>query len=115
MALEPVLQVVVAYSPAPGDVIEIPVPLPSGAKVLDALQHSGLPARFPDLDWATASLGVWGRKATLNQLLRDHDRVEIYRALQVDPKVARRQRFAKQGARTTGLFAKQRIGGKAGY
>jgi hypothetical protein len=33
----------------------------------------------------------------------------------VDPKVARRERFKKQGARGTGLFAKRRKGGKAGY
>jgi hypothetical protein len=39
----------------------------------------------------------------------------VYRALKVDPKVARRERFARQGARTTGLFARQRPGGKSGY
>jgi putative ubiquitin-RnfH superfamily antitoxin RatB of RatAB toxin-antitoxin module len=47
--------------------------------------------------------------------LQDHDRVEICRALTVDPKVARRARFVKQGARTTGLFARKRPGAKAGY
>jgi putative ubiquitin-RnfH superfamily antitoxin RatB of RatAB toxin-antitoxin module len=41
--------------------------------------------------------------------------VEIYRPLTVDPKVARRERFAKQGARATGLFVKKRAGAKAGY
>ena len=47
--------------------------------------------------------------------LQLQDRVEVYRALKVDPKVARRERFAKQGARTTGLFASKRPGAKAGY
>jgi len=47
--------------------------------------------------------------------LRAGDRLEIYRPLRVDPKVARRERFAKQGARTTGLFARQRPGAKTGY
>jgi putative ubiquitin-RnfH superfamily antitoxin RatB of RatAB toxin-antitoxin module len=60
-------------------------------------------------------VGIWGRKATRDQLLRDRDRVEIYRPLRVDPKVARRERFARQGAGTTGLFAKRRVGAKAGY
>ena len=39
----------------------------------------------------------------------------VHRELKVDPKVARRERFVKQGARTTGLFAKKRLGAKAGY
>jgi sulfur carrier protein len=47
--------------------------------------------------------------------LQDGDRLEIYRPLKVDPKVARRERFARQGAKTTGLFAKRRPGAKAGY
>ena len=59
--------------------------------------------------------GLWGRSAPLTQALRDGDRVELYRPLTVDPKVARRERFARQGARTTGLFARRRPGGKSGY
>ncbi|HYP70717.1 MAG TPA: RnfH family protein, partial [Variovorax sp.] len=47
--------------------------------------------------------------------LKDGDRLELCRDLVVDPKVARRERFARQGARGTGLFAKRRTGAKAGY
>ncbi len=71
--------------------------------------------RFPGIDLAASSVGVWSRKASLNQLLREHDRVEIYRPLTVDPKVARRERFRKQGAKTAGLFSKRRAGAKPGY
>jgi len=60
-------------------------------------------------------IGVWGRKVGLSHVLRDNDRVEIYRQLTVDPKVARRERFAKQGARTTGLFKTKRKDSAAGY
>jgi len=109
------IEVTVAYSPAPREVREIVLHLPKGATVAEALQQSGLQSLFPDLDWRTAMVGVWGRKAELSQLLRQHDRIEVYRPLRVDPKVARRERFAKQGARTTGLFAKQRAGAKSGY
>ena len=70
---------------------------------------------FPELDLGQAVVGVWGRKAPPGQVLRDRDRIEIYRPLQVDPKVARRERFRKQGARSSGLFAHKRAGGKAGY
>ncbi|MEO5606317.1 MAG: RnfH family protein, partial [Polaromonas sp.] len=48
------------------------------------------------------------------QLLQDADRIEIYRELRVDPKVARRERFNQQGAKRAGLFAKS-PGAKAGY
>ena len=54
-------------------------------------------------------------KAGPDSMLNDHDRIEIYRALRVDPKVARRERFNSQGAKRAGLFAKTRPGAKAGY
>ena len=61
------------------------------------------------------AVGVWGKKVGPHHVLEDQDRIEIYRPLKVDPKVARRERFQKQGTRTAGLFAKRRAGGKAGY
>lgn len=109
------IEITVAYSPSARVVHEIPLRLPLGATVAQALEHSGLKKLFPELDWQLACMGIWGRKAATDQVLRENDRVEIYRPLRVDPKVARRERFAKQGARTTGLFARQRPGAKTGY
>ena len=43
------------------------------------------------------------------------DRIELYRPLKVDPKVARRQRFKRQGKGRTGLFANRKSGSTAGY
>jgi hypothetical protein len=40
-------------------------------------------------------IGVWGRKQPLDAALRDRDRVELYRPLQVDPKEARRLRYKR--------------------
>jgi putative ubiquitin-RnfH superfamily antitoxin RatB of RatAB toxin-antitoxin module/ribosome-associated toxin RatA of RatAB toxin-antitoxin module len=111
---EGVLNLLVVYSPAAREVVERPVELPQPATVAQALAASGLLQAF-GLDAARLRLGIWGRKATLEQPVRDMDRIEIYRPLTVDPKVARRERFAKQGSRTTGLFARRRPGGKAGY
>ena len=99
------IHAVVVYSPAARVVREWPVALPAGATVLRALLASGLPREFPQFELRSAPVGVWGRKATLNRTLRERDRVEVYRPLKVDPKVARRERFRKQGARGTGLFA----------
>lgn len=103
------MQVVVCATLAPGVVQEVAVALAPGSCVADALVACGLPVP------PQAPCGVWGREVDKDRRLRDGDRVEVYRALTVDPKVARRERFARQGARGAGLFAKQRPGGKAGY
>ncbi len=47
----------------------------------------------PGLAQATVdavAIGVWGKVRAADYLLRDGDRVELYRALQADPKDARR-------------------------
>jgi putative ubiquitin-RnfH superfamily antitoxin RatB of RatAB toxin-antitoxin module len=109
------IRVTVIYSPGPRVVVEVALRLEDGATLADALQASGLNSRFPELATHAPRLGVWGRKARPDQLLHEGDRVEIYRALLVDPKVARRARFEAQGARSAGLFARRRPGAKAGY
>jgi uncharacterized protein len=102
------LQISVVFSPEPRVVREWRVVLPQASTVKDAIAGSGLRSEFPHLDLDALGVGVWGRKATPKQLLRDRDRVEVYRPLKVDPKVARRERFRKQGARAAGLFARKR-------
>ena len=115
MVSETDLRVTVVYSPVARQVTEINLRMTAHSRVLDALQQSGLLVHFPDIDHVDITVGVWGRKASLDQLLRDQDRLEVYRPLRVDPKVARRERFVKQGARGAGLFANTRQGAKAGY
>jgi putative ubiquitin-RnfH superfamily antitoxin RatB of RatAB toxin-antitoxin module len=101
------LRVTLAYSPGPRQVQLWELTLPAGATVADALEHSGLLEAYPALRGQPLALAVWGRNALTTQALREQDRVEVLRPLQVDPKVARRERFAKQGARAAGLFAKK--------
>lgn len=108
------IRVSIVYSPGARQVFEEMLDLQDGATVRQAVQASGLLTAFPELDLMHAMVGVWGRKASASQVLRERDRIEIYRPLQVDPKVARRERFRKQGARTSGLFAHKRDGGKPG-
>ena len=88
-------RVEVVYSPASREVDITALELAEGATVLHALRESRLLERHPQLDLATAKVGIWGRVAALSQAVREGDRVEVYRALQVDPKEARRQRFRK--------------------
>ncbi|MEO6972580.1 MAG: RnfH family protein [Rhodoferax sp.] len=109
------IRVSIIYSSGPRHTHEQWVTLDDGASLLQALQASDVLQKFPEVDLSQARVGVWSRKADLSQLLHENDRVEIYRPLTVDPKVARRERFREQGARTAGLFARKRSGAKAGY
>ncbi|MGA8515516.1 MAG: RnfH family protein [Burkholderiaceae bacterium] len=109
------MKITVLYSPAPRVVHEVALDLPDGAQVAQAIAQVQALEAFAQIAWDRASLGIWNHPASREQALHDKDRLEIYRPLRVDPKVARRERFAKQGARTSGLFAKRRPGGKAGY
>ena len=109
------LAITVAYAPAPRQVCVVQLAMPTGSTVAQAIEASGLLTRFPEIQAQQGSVGIWGRKISPDHHLRDQDRVEIWRPLKVDPKVARRERFSKQGARAAGLFAQRRSGAKSGY
>ena len=115
MADLPPLQVTVVYSHTPRHVVELVVQVPATSTLQQALVLSGVLGQYPDLGVGTPDVGVWGKVADITQHLQNGDRIEIYRPLTVDPKVARRTRFKGQGARATGLFAQKRQGAKAGY
>ncbi len=106
------VRVTVCASLAPGTAREWQLQLPQGATVGDALNAAGL---APGGDLPELAFGIWGRPVGPEERLCDGDRLECCRPLTVDPKVARRQRFARQGARAAGLFAKRRPGAKPGY
>lgn len=95
----PGLAVSVAYSPRAGVVDEVEVRLGADARVADALKASGLLERHPQIDLAVQRVGVWGRVVALDAPLRERDRVEVYRALTVDPMEARRLRQRRQKGR----------------
>jgi putative ubiquitin-RnfH superfamily antitoxin RatB of RatAB toxin-antitoxin module len=103
-------RVTVAFSPAARQVHQWALQVTVGTTVFDALGQSGLFGQFPALREQPLALAIWGRTATGSQAVREGDRIEVLRALSVDPKVARRERFARQGARGTGLFAKKKPG-----
>jgi uncharacterized protein len=85
----------VAYSAAARQAEVVPLELPAASTVRDALAASGLLERYA-LDIGAVQCGVWGRRCTLDQTLREGDRVELYRTLTVDPKEARRLRYKGQ-------------------
>jgi len=73
--------------------------LASRATVADALDLAQRDERFAGIDFEQAPVGIFGARAERQQRLRDGDRIEIYRALAVDPKSARRARAASARAR----------------
>lgn len=85
------LQVEVVHAPAGGAVDLTCLTLPEGATLAQALVSSGVLGRH-GLTLEQAILGIWGRRARADTLLRAGDRVEVYRPLLCDPKQARRLR-----------------------
>ena|ERR1700691_1066286 len=88
------LSIEVCYALPDGQTL-IPVELPEGATVQQALDASGILQRYPQIDLARQKVGVFGKLKPLDTVLADHDRVEIYRPLIVDPKAARQRRVEK--------------------
>lgn len=66
--------------------------LPAGACVADALRLAALDPDFSAVDFANSAIGIFGKLSRRDQLLRQGDRIEIYRPLSADPKEARRAR-----------------------
>lgn len=68
--------------------------LPAGATIEHSLSASGYFSDFPTRSIEQLSVGIFGQHLPLHHALEDHDRVEIYVPLRVDPKIARRRRAA---------------------
>lgn len=76
--------------------------LAPGATLADAVKRSGVLEEAGGLDLADCRVGIFGKRKTLDTLLRDGDRVEIYRPLTADPKEARRRRAALASGHPSG-------------
>lgn len=73
----------------------VTVNLREGATLKDALDASGLLQKYPEIDLAKNKFGIYAKLSKPDALLRDRDRVEIYRPLIADPKEMRKQRAAE--------------------
>ena len=70
-----------------------------GASVSEAITLSGVLVAFPEINLDINPVGVYSKKVTLDSVVKDGDRIEIYRALQVSPKEARRLRAKNKQSR----------------
>jgi len=114
------LKLTLVYSSVARQVREIALELPAGGTLAQALERAkrqwlagcqqgakgpkaaGADAAcdqgdaWPAAAVAASEFGLWGRPAAAATVLQDGDRIEIYRPLRVDPKVARRERYRQR-------------------
>ncbi len=91
------MKVGVAYA-TPGQQVWLNIELPEGSTLQDAIYQSGILWRFSEIDLAKCRVGIFGKLAKLDAVLKEGDRVEIYRPITADPKIARRQTSHQQEA-----------------
>lgn len=88
------IRVEVAYA-RPDEQAIIPVDVPEGTTLEQAIVRSRIQERFPEIQLQTAKVGVFGKIGKLSAIVRSGDRVEIYRPLLADPKEVRKKRAAE--------------------
>ena len=88
---EPMIRVEVVYAGAEQPLRRL-VELADGSTVMQAIVASGIAAVLPGNAIDPARLGIFSRKVVPDGLLREGDRIEIYRPLMFDPMEARRRR-----------------------
>lgn len=76
--------------------VEIPLSIARDTTAIRAIKASGILERFPELVMHELSIGVFGQKVAFDVLLQEGDRLEIYRALLIDPKQARLNRVLQK-------------------
>lgn len=92
------IKVEVAYADVAKQII-YSVDVEDGCTIEQAVRLSPLLTDFPQVDLNKNKVGVFGVQKKLDQLLRDGDRVEVYRELIIDPKQARLNRLAKKNSK----------------
>jgi len=65
--------------------------LPEGSRVRDVIDRSGVLNRFPEIDLERQKIGIFSKLTTLDAVLEDGDRVEIYRPITADPKLLKQK------------------------
>lgn len=88
------MKINLAYATEKEQII-VELEVPAGISVRQAIEHSGLLRRFPEINLSAQKVGIFGEIVKLNTLVKAGDRIEIYRPLQMDPKQARLLRAAK--------------------
>lgn len=70
----------------------LPLDVPQGTTIEQALDASGLLVTHPELASPEVPAGIWGKRRSRDTVLQEGDRIEFYRPLEADPKAVRRAR-----------------------
>lgn len=70
-----------------------------GATLHEVIRQSGVLDEVLEIDLSVLEVGIFGKRRSLEDVVRNGDRVEIYRPLIADPKDSRRRRADKKAAR----------------
>ena len=71
-------------------ILQLAMDLKQGSTVADALNESGIYISHPETK--DLPVGIYAKQVALDTVLKEGDRVEVYRALVLDPKEKRRQK-----------------------
>lgn len=74
--------------------------------IFDVISQSDFSKTFPELDWQSLGLGVYGIKQIADYYLQPGDRLELYRDLNFDPKISRKRRAIHRKA---GILKKKHL------
>jgi uncharacterized protein len=91
-----VIRVEIVYAQAQRSVAKS-LKMPQGALIADALKLAAADEDFRGVDLMNGAVGIFGKVVRKDQQLMDGDRIEIYRPLAEEPKLARRKRVSKSG------------------
>ncbi len=80
----------------PHEQILLKLQMPQNTTVAEAIKLSGIMEKYPGIDLEKNKLGIYGKLTKADAVLRDKDRIEVYRPLLADPKEVRRKR-AEEG------------------
>ena len=84
----------ILYMPEVDKTVRVELTLREVSTVADALMVSGLQEQYPEI--ANRPVGIFSKQVSKDEKLNTGDRIEIYRALQIDPKDKRRERAKKK-------------------
>ena len=88
------IEIVLVYALPREQMVEI-LRVPPGTVVKEAIRQSGILLRHPEIATGALAFGIFGRRVAATRVLREFDRIEIYRPLSADPKQVRRMRARK--------------------
>jgi uncharacterized protein len=97
-ASPPKIRVEIVYAEQQRSIVKS-LSLAPGALLADALNFAALHEDFQGVDLAKAAVGIYGSVASRDRPLKEGDRIEIYRPLAEEPKLARRRRARPQRTR----------------